>query len=154
MTNSNKNQPTYLKKAVEWFLRLALAAGFLSAVADRFGLWGPPGSANVAWGNWQHFLNYVAVLNGYAPAWFVPILGFIATIAEVVIAIGLLAGWRLHWFAAAAGVLLLLFALAMTFSTDIKTAFDASVYTASAGAFVLAAIAGDDVWASTKFENV
>jgi hypothetical protein len=26
------------------FLRLALAAGFLSGVADRFGLWGPPGT--------------------------------------------------------------------------------------------------------------
>ena len=26
------------------FLRLALAAGFLSAVADRFGLWGPAGA--------------------------------------------------------------------------------------------------------------
>ena len=26
------------------FLRFALAAGFLSAVADRFGLWGPPGT--------------------------------------------------------------------------------------------------------------
>jgi hypothetical protein len=26
------------------------AAGFLSAVADRFGLWGPPGAPNVAWG--------------------------------------------------------------------------------------------------------
>jgi hypothetical protein len=29
------------------FLRLALAAGFLSAVADRFGLWGPPGTPGV-----------------------------------------------------------------------------------------------------------
>ncbi len=32
------------------FLRLALGATFLTAVADRFGLWGPAGTANVAGG--------------------------------------------------------------------------------------------------------
>ena len=32
-------------------LRVALAAGFLSAVADRFGLWGMPGTPGVAWGD-------------------------------------------------------------------------------------------------------
>jgi len=30
------------------FLRAALAAGFFSAVADRFGLWGPPGTPHAA----------------------------------------------------------------------------------------------------------
>jgi hypothetical protein len=30
------------------FLRLALGVAFLSAVADRFGLWGPAGAKNVA----------------------------------------------------------------------------------------------------------
>lgn len=140
MSVSNKS-----KKWTSWFLRIALAAGFLSAVADRFGLWGPPGSPNVAWGDWSHFLDYVATLNRFAPAAIIPVLGWIATIAEVVIAIGLLAGWKLREFAAAAGLLLLLFALAMTFSTGIKTALDASVYTASAGAFLLAAMADENL---------
>lgn len=40
------------------FLRLALAAGFLSAVADRLGLWGPPGTPGVAWGGFGPFLAY------------------------------------------------------------------------------------------------
>src|ERR1044071_4265663 len=53
--------------AAQWFLRIALAAGFLSAVADRFGLWGPAGAANVAWGAWQAFVDYVAKLNWFAP---------------------------------------------------------------------------------------
>ncbi|MCJ7467052.1 MAG: hypothetical protein MUO53_10210 [Maribacter sp.] len=35
------------------------------------------------------------------------------------------------------GILLLLFALSMTFSTGIKGAFDFSVFSASAGAFAL-----------------
>src|SRR5699024_10321020 len=117
-----------IEVAAAWFLRIALAAGFLSAVADRFGLWGPPGAANVAWGSWPRFLDYVAVLNGHAPTMLIPVLGWISTIAEVVIAIGLLIGWQLRRFAFAAGVLLLLFALAMTFSISVKAALDASVF--------------------------
>jgi hypothetical protein len=44
-------------------LRVALAAGFLSAVADRFGLWGLPDTPGVARGDWSHFLVYTAKLN-------------------------------------------------------------------------------------------
>lgn len=127
-----------------WFLRITLAVGLLSAVGDRFGLWGPPGASNVAWGNWSHFLDYVAVLNGYAPATLIPALGWIATIAEVIIAIGLLVGWKLQEFSIAAGILLLAFALAMTVASGIKSPLDASVYTASAGAFLLSTIANPE----------
>ena len=36
-----------------------LAAGFLSAVADRFGLWGKPGTSRaiLAWGDWLTFFD-------------------------------------------------------------------------------------------------
>src|ERR671937_3189752 len=95
--------------AAQWFLRLALAAGFLSAVADRFGLWGPAGAANVAWGGWQPFVDYVAKLNWFAPASVIPALAWASTLAEMVLAIGLLIGWQLRWFALAAGLLLLSF---------------------------------------------
>ena len=53
-----------LRSAETWteiarlFARLALKASFLSAVADRFGLWGPYGAKNVSWGNFAHFLEY------------------------------------------------------------------------------------------------
>jgi|GEM_PF-4494908 len=40
------NQKTVLN-STQWFLRFSLAAGLLSAVADRLGLWGPPGTPNV-----------------------------------------------------------------------------------------------------------
>lgn len=123
---------------IGWFLRISLASGFLSAVGDRFGLWGTVGKANVAWGNWNNFLEYVATLNGFVPVSFITPLGWTATIAEIVIAIGLLIGWKLRWFSIAAGVLLLMFAIAMTFATGVKSALDASVFAASAGAFLLA----------------
>ena len=57
-----------IDNVAQWFLRVALAAGFLSAVADRFGLWGSAGAPHVAWGSWQPFVEYVAQLNWFVPA--------------------------------------------------------------------------------------
>jgi len=128
--------------AAQWFLRMALAAGFLSAVADRFGLWGPAGAANVAWGAWQPFVDYVAKLNWFAPPASTPILAWAATVAEVVLGIGLLIGWQLRWFALAAGLLLLSFAITMTLALGVKAPLDFSVFAAAGGAFLLAASAG------------
>jgi putative oxidoreductase len=122
----------------QWFVRLSLAIGFLSAVADRFGLWGPPGTAGVAWGAWAPFVAYVATLNWFAGSAIVPILAWVATVAEVGLALGLLLGWHLRWFALGSGVLLLAFALTMTFALGIKAPLDYSVFAASAGAFLLA----------------
>src|SRR4026208_1234319 len=84
--------------ATQWFLRVALAAGFLSAVADRFGLWGPAGAPNVAWGAWQPFIDYVAKPNWFAPPASIPILAWTSTVAEVILAIGFLIGWPLGLF--------------------------------------------------------
>jgi hypothetical protein len=39
---------------VRLLARFALGASFLSAVADRCGLWGPYGAKNVAWGDFAH----------------------------------------------------------------------------------------------------
>ena len=132
---------TFISTA-QWFLRVALAAGFLSAVADRFGLWGPAGAANVAWGAWQPFVDYVAKLNWFAPPASTHILAWAATVAEVVLGIGLLIGWQLRWFALAAGLLLLSFAITMTLALGVKAPLDFSVFTAAGGAFLLAASAG------------
>ena len=41
-------------------MRLAIAFGFLSAVADRLGLWPEEISA---WGNWESFLEYTQLIN-------------------------------------------------------------------------------------------
>ena len=82
-----------------WVVRLALAASFLSAVADRLGLWGAPGAADVVWGSVPKYQEYVAQLNWFLPAGLVPVVGWAATACEVMLAIGLLiasgsTGWR------------------------------------------------------------
>jgi len=119
------------------FARLALAAGFLSAVADRLGIWGPPGGAGVAWGDFASFTDYAARINPWAPATLMPTVAWTATLAEVALALLLIVGYRTRWAAFGSGVLLLLFALAMTAGTGIKSAFDASVFAASAAGFLL-----------------
>jgi hypothetical protein len=49
------------------YLRWSLGLTFLSACADRFGLWGPPGSKYAVWGDWAHFVAYSATLNWFLP---------------------------------------------------------------------------------------
>lgn len=121
-------------KLVKLFLRLAIALSFLSAVADRFGIW--PAEVS-GWGNWQSFVEYTAVINPWVPSFLIPALAWIATAAEVLFALFLLIGFKTELFAKLSGILLLLFALSMAFSIGIKSGFDYSVFTASAAAFGL-----------------
>lgn len=122
--------------------RIALAAGFLSAVADRFGIWGAPGARNVSWGDWQHYLQAVAFLNGFAPKALVPVIGVLSTAAELCLGILLLIGYQLRWTAYAAAALLLVFATAMTLSLGVKAPLDYSVFAAAGAAFLLGAYSG------------
>ncbi len=125
-------------KAALLAARVALAAGFLSAVADRGGVWGPPGSPRVAWGDWEHFVAYTRQLNWFLPPAFIPPLAALVTMAELLLAILLLAGYRLKWTAAASGILLLAFAVAMTVALGPKSPLDYSVYAAAAAGFLAA----------------
>jgi uncharacterized membrane protein YphA (DoxX/SURF4 family) len=121
------------------YLRLALGIGFLSSVADRFGLWGGPGAKNVAWGNFKSFLTFTAVLNPFLPGSWIPVVGWIVTVAEFSLGVSLIVGFRIKEAALVAGALLMLFATAMTLALGIKVPFDYSVLAASGGAFLLAA---------------
>jgi uncharacterized membrane protein YphA (DoxX/SURF4 family) len=129
--------------AAEWCLRLALSTAFLSAVADRFGLWGGPGSPNVSWGDWEHFLVYSGKLNAWLPPTLQTAAAWIATVMEVVLGIGLLVPCRTRWWAVASGVLLTIFAMVMSFALGPKAPLNYSVWTAAGGAFLLAANAGN-----------
>lgn len=119
---------------IKLFLRIALSFSFLSAVADRFGLW--PAQISV-WGNWENFVAYTQVINPWLPEALVSPAAIVATAAEVIFPVCLLVGFKTELVAKLSGILLLSFALAMAFSTGIKGAFDYSVFTASAAAFAL-----------------
>ena len=127
-------------KLTAWFLRLSLSAGFLSAVADRFGWW--PSEAST-WGSWDSFLAYTQSINPFLPASLIPVAGLVVTFLEVVLGIGLLINYKTAFMANCSGFLLLLFALAMTISKSIKAPLDYSVFSASAAAFSLRFIVSD-----------
>ena len=127
------------------YARLALGAAFLSAVADRFGMWGAAGG----WGNFATFTAYTARVNSFMPAATIPFLAWAATIAEITLGVALLisgllgivsarpAEW-MRWVALASASLLALFGTAMALSLGIKRPLDYSVFSASACALLLA----------------
>jgi putative oxidoreductase len=122
------------------FLRLALAAGFLSACFDRFGWLGPNGAKGVAWGDWAHFSAYTHRLLPFLSAEIANIFGILATIGEVGFSILLIFGFMTRRAALGSGVLAFCFALAMTAALGIKTPLDFSVFVCSAGGFLLATL--------------
>lgn len=114
--------------------RAALGAAFLSTVADRFGLWGKYGG----WGNFANFTHYTAQVNSFMPVFMIPFLAWAATAAELSLGIALILGIWPRWVAFGAATLLFLFGTAMAISFGVKSPLDYSVFSASAGAVLLA----------------
>src|SRR5499425_728172 len=127
-----------LATVISVYLRLALGISFLSAVADRFGLWGVYGQPNVAWGNYARFVAYTAKLNWFLPAATIPALAIISTAAEILFGLLLVLGWKTRTTALLSGVLLSTFALTMTMALGVKAPLDSSVFSAAGGALLLA----------------
>ena len=128
-------------RAVNWerwgmlYARFALGAAFLSGIADRFGLYT---GRNVGYGNFAGFVSYTAKVNSFLPASTIPFLAWAATAAELALGILLILGLWPRWVALASALLLVLFGTAMAISFGIKSPMDYSVFSASAGAVVLA----------------
>lgn len=117
-----------------FLLRLALAAGFLSSVASRLGFWGQQSSG------WENFLSYTAEVNSFAPTSVVPFLAIAATILETGFGFLLLIGLKTRYAAIGSSILTLLFALAMSYSSGVKSPLDYSVFAFSASAFLLSTV--------------
>ena len=121
--------------------RFGLAAAYLSAVADRFGVWGRHGMPSVTWGDFQHFASEVATLLPWVPKSIVPILAWLVTALESSIGLGLLIGVRTKMMALGSAILLIAFGLAMTFSTvGIHAALASSFFSAAGASLLLAYI--------------
>jgi uncharacterized membrane protein YphA (DoxX/SURF4 family) len=119
-------------------LRFGLGLGFLSAVADRFGLWGQFGQPNVEWGNFSRFLEYTQTLNWFVPADMIPLLGIIATGTEISFGLLLVVGWHTRAIALLTALLLLTFAMSMTLALGVKAPLNFAVFTGVGGALLLA----------------
>jgi uncharacterized membrane protein YphA (DoxX/SURF4 family) len=122
-------------------LRLALGITFLLSVADRFGVLGPYGARNVSWGDWKHFVQYVAALNWFVPKALIPALSALETTIETVLGVTLLVGIYQRIVAWCSAGLLLSFALTMSVALGIVAPLSYSVFTAFGAAFLLGAVA-------------
>src|SRR5574338_590070 len=123
---------------VRLFARLALGTSFLSAVTDRFGVWGPHGAKNVSWGDFAHFVEYTSKVTSLFPSSLAVSFAWAATAGETLFGILLIAGLKIRIVSVLSGLLLLLFAMGMVTGLGVKTPFDYSVFSAAAAAFLLA----------------
>jgi len=123
-----------IERAAMLYARVALGTAFLSAVAGRFGIW----DRTLDWAHFERFIRRTAEVNAFMPAFAIPVLAWAATAAEISFGVALIAGVQLRWVALGSAVLLGLFALAMTASLGVKPPLDYSVFSASAGALLLA----------------
>jgi uncharacterized membrane protein YphA (DoxX/SURF4 family) len=130
-------------EVVRLFARFALGASFLSAVADRFGVWGPYGAKNVSWGNFASFVKYTGAVMSLFPSSLTVSFAWAATVAETLLGIFLIAGFKVRMVSALSGLLLLLFAMGMVTGLGLKSPFDYSVFSAAAAAFLLALLEPD-----------
>jgi uncharacterized membrane protein YphA (DoxX/SURF4 family) len=89
-------------------------------------------------GRFSHFVAYTAKLNWFVPAPAITALAWMATAIETALGVALLLGVFPRLIAALSGILLLAFALTMTMALGIKAPLDASVFSASYAAFLLA----------------
>jgi uncharacterized membrane protein YphA (DoxX/SURF4 family) len=120
------------------FLRFALGLSFLAAVADRFGWWGALGQPHVSWGHFARFVAYTGQRNWFLPHAMIPALAVLATCAEILLGLLLLAGWHTRITALCSGMLLMIFGLAMTLALGIKAPLNFSVFSAAGGSLLLA----------------
>lgn len=119
------------------FARFALGIAFLSAIADRFGVYGPPGSKFVGFGDWSHFVKFVAILNWFVPKGFIPTLAVLETVIELALGVALLLGIYQRQVALSSAALLMSFGLTMSIALRINMALSYSVFSAAGAALLL-----------------
>jgi len=127
-----------MKKTTMLFLRFSLSASYLSAVADRFGLWGAPGTEGVFWGDFQSFNAYTQTLNPFLPEATILPLSWLVTILEIVLGVFLVFNIKPKATGIVSAGLLSLFAIAMMTTLGFKAPLDYSVFTACAASLVIA----------------
>ena len=97
-------------------------------------IWGK----EVSWGDFAHFVEYTGAVMSFFPSSLTVSFAWAATVAEILLGILLMAGFKIRMVSVVSGLLLLSFAMGMVTGLGIKTPFDYSVFSAAAAAFLLA----------------
>lgn len=120
------------------YFRLAIGVAFFILGLDRLGAWGPYGSKNVSWGDWQHFYTYARSLMFFLPDSLAFVGAAIATACEILFGILLVIGLFTRAAAVGGAVLTFSFAICMALANGIMSPINYSVFAVSAGFCMLA----------------
>jgi uncharacterized membrane protein YphA (DoxX/SURF4 family) len=90
------------------------------------------------WSNFERFIRRTAELNPFVPDVAMPLVAWAATSLETALGVALIAGVQVRWAAFGSAALLAWFAFAMALTAGLKSPLDYSVFSASAGALLLA----------------
>ena len=105
--------------------RFVIAAAFFLALRSRFS-------------DFDGFIRYTGVVNSFMPQAIIPTLAVVATVLETICCVSMLAGFKLHFAAISSGMLLFVFATAMTISG--LEQFSWAVYVLAMGGWLLATV--------------
>ncbi|MCZ4244285.1 DoxX family membrane protein [Pedobacter punctiformis] len=129
-------------KIAQLLLRFSLGISFLTPVSDRLGFLGPMGNKNIEWGNWNNFIDYTATLMPFLSRPVVNVMGIMATIAEVIIGILLIIGFKTRYAALASCMLTLTFIVCMSLFLGVKAPINFSTFTVCSASLLLSAVPG------------
>ena len=121
-------------------LRIALGVGFITPVLDRLGFLGSFGGRNIEWGNWDNFINYTGTLMPFLAKPVVNVMGILATIAETVIGISLIIGFKTRLAAIGSFLLTLIFASMMSIFLGLKLPINFATFTVCTASLLLGTI--------------
>jgi putative oxidoreductase len=127
-------------KSAQFYFRWAQGIGFLLPVADRIGWLGTAGKNSVDWGNWPNFVAYTNTLMPFLNRDWSSIMGLLATIAEILIGLMFVIGYKIRIAAIFSFLLTLTFGLCMFIFLGPKSPFTYSVFADSAGSLLLACV--------------
>jgi hypothetical protein len=119
-------------------LRIFIGIAFVSAIGDRLGLFGGPGTPAVSWGNFQNFVSYTAQVNSFLSGRIIPALAVVESFIEGGLGIAMLLGLEVPSVSIASAALLSMFGVAMTVSLGVSSQFRFAVFVLAAGAFEIA----------------
>ena len=118
-------------------LRIFIGIAFVSAICDRLGLFGGPGTPGVSWGNFENFVSYTAQVNSFLPGRIIPALAVIESFIEGGLGFAMLLGLAVRPVSIASTALLSALGVAMTVSLGVSSQFSFAVFVLAAGAFVI-----------------
>ena len=118
--SSTQRRGIFFAKGGIYFAKVSLAISYLSAVFDRFGFWGHFGETGVSWGSMTQFFKHVSTLCPWAPENMIPVIGWVVTVLEALIALAYIINAKNKIINYANIFLLILFIISMSFFQSIK----------------------------------